>query len=175
MHTKKNVWRMICLSCRRLGQRPIDKATSKKTITPQAPVPQPLLELTQEQPMEVEEEVLPKSVAEAKARFEQDEEIPQTRQPKHKKPSKQAQPAPQAYRPVAPPMEMRPKTEVSTYKHVPAPQEVPPPVASPQEQPKRVAPVAAPVPSPAMQPKVQTKKKVQISDKTRVKPGSPPG
>lgn len=74
---------------------------------------------------------------------------------------------------------MRPKTEVSTYKHIPAAQEAPRPVAPPQEQPKHVAPVAAPVaapvPLPSMAPKVQSKKKVQISDKTQVKQPSPPG
>lgn len=138
-----------------------------------------MLEPTQEQPMEVEEEVLPKSVSEAKARFEQGEDIPQARQTKHKKPTKPAQPATQAYKPVAPPLEMRPKTDVSTYKHTPAPKEAPRPVAPPQEQPMHVAPVAAPVaapvPLPSMAPKVQSKKKVQISDKTRVKPPSPPG
>lgn len=138
-----------------------------------------MLEPTQEQPMEVEEEVLPKSVSEAKARFEQGEDIPQARQTKHKKPTKPAQPATQAYKPVAPPLEMRPKTEVSTYKHTPAPKEAPRPVAPPQEQPMHVAPVAAPVaapvPLPSMAPKVQSKKKVQISDKTRVKLPSPPG
>lgn len=163
----------------RLGQRPIDQATSRKTMTPQVPAVQPLVGPTEEQPMEVEEEVLPQSVAEAKARFEQEEEIPQAKQPKHKKPTKPAQPAAPVFQPVAQPLEMRPATEVSSYKHVPAPVEGHKPVAPPQEQPKRVAPVAAPVvppvPSPSVVPKVQSKKKVQISDKTRVKPPSPPG
>jgi hypothetical protein len=181
----------------RLGQRPIDQATSRKTMTPQVPAVQPLMVPTEEQPMEVEEEVLPQSVAEAKARFEQEEEIPQAKQPKHKKPTKPAQPAEPVYKPVTQPFEMRPTTKVSTYKHVAAPVEAPIPVAHPQykhvsppveaprpvvppqEQPKHVAPAAAPVvppvPSPAMVPKVQSKKKVQISDRTRVKPPSPPG
>lgn len=136
------------------------------------------LKPTQKQPIKIKKKILPKSISKTKTKFKQKKNIPQTKQTKHKKPTKPTQPTTQTYKPITPPLKIKPKTKISTYKHTPTPKKTPKPITPPQKQPIHITPITTPIttpiPLPSITPKIQSKKKIQISDKTRIKPPSPP-